>query len=598
MFRGRALRLAAGVLGIMVVVGAWFLLAPRAFGGRLSYVVVARGISMEPAFHAGDLALVRPAEAYSPGQVVAYRSRDLGSIVLHRIVERAGDRYILKGDNNGYLDPEHPQVDDILGALWIRVPVAGSVMSWFRQPPNAAIVVGAAVFLVLVFAEGRRRGLHRRTHGRAASRERPPSGGSARSGLGVAATASAMFLLLGVISFSRPMTTSRTEELPYRHTGSFSYEADVPAGPVYADGVVRTGDPVFLRVVDAIDVTHRYSLDGEATGGVQGRARLLVEISDTNGWKRSLDLQPETSFTGPVFEARGRLDVRALRRLVGSVERATGVVRDAYTVRLGADVRVEGVLSGAAVADTFEPRIDFRLDALQLQVAPAEGARDPFRPVAKGAIRRPVEVPNQVALGGVGISVATARLVVMVGGAVSLLLLALFALAVMRSLRDGEASRIQVRYGGWLVRVHTIEGSMPVADVDTFEDLFRVAERAERMILHEQRHGTHTYVVEDGKLLLRYRIHDEMPVPKPAAPEEVQVDSEMPEEMPEERPEEVPEDLAGPMSSPPPEEAAMSEAEIVETRAPADETEEAPVVPGTPPVGWSDSWAVGPARKR
>jgi hypothetical protein len=284
------------------------------------------------------------------------------------------------------------------------------------------------------------------------------------------------------------------------------------------------------------------------------------------------------------------------------VERATGVIPDAYTVRLGADVRVDGVLGGVTVSDTFSPRVDFRLDALQLQVAQGEGRSDPFHPAAKGTVGRQVAVPNQITLVGIGISVGAVRLVTMLGSLASLLLLAFYAMAELRSLRGGEASRIKARYGPWLVPVREIDGSVPVADVERFEDLFRVADRSERMILHEQRDGTHTYVVEDGKLLLRYRIHDEMPVPKPAVPEEVQVDSEMPEEMPEEileeMPEEVPEDSAGPMSSPPPDEAAIGEAEIVETLASADETEEAPMAPATPSVSWSDSWAVGPARKR
>jgi signal peptidase I len=587
--RGRALRLTAAAIGVALGVAGWFLLAPRALGGRLSYVVVARGTSMEPAFHTGDLAVVRPAESYVPGQVVAYRSRDLGSTVLHRIVERAEDGYVLKGDNNSFLDPEHPRDEDILGALWIRVPVAGSVMGWFRQPVNAAMVAGAAVFLTVAFADGRRRGSNRQRHRHAVSRDRPTSGAPARSGLGVAATASAVFLLLGVISFSRPTSTTLTEELPYRHTSSFSYGADVPPGPVYADGVVRTGDPLFLRVVDAVDVTYGYVLDGEATG-VEGSARLFVEISDTSGWKRSLELKPETSFTGPAFETQGRLDVGALRRLVGSVERATGVIPDAYTVRLGADVRVDGVLGGVTVADMFSPRVDFRLDALQLQVARGEGSSDPFHPAAKGTVRRQVAVPNQITLVGIGISVGAVRLMTILGSFVSILFLAFYALAELRGLRGSEASRINARYGPWLVPVHEIDGSVPVADVERFEDLFRVADRSERMILHEERAGTHTYVVEDGKLLLRYRLHDEKPAPKPAVPEEVPMDSAVPEE--------VLEDSAGPMSSPQPDETAMSEAEIVETLAPADETEEAPVVPATPPVSWSDSWAVGPARKR
>ena len=435
----RALRLTAGAVGIAALVGAWFLVAPRALGGRLSYVVVARGTSMEPAFHTGDLALVRASDTYSPGQVVAYRSRDLGSTVLHRIVERDGDGYVLKGDNNDFLDPEHPTVDDILGALWIRVPVVGSVMSWFRQPANAAMVAGGAVFLAVAFAEGRRRGSHRRRHVLSTSAERSSSGASARNGLGVAAIASAVFLLLAIISFSRPSNTVRTEEVSYRHTGSFSYEAEVAAGPVYPDGVVRTGDPVFLRLVDAIDVTYVYTLEGEAAGSLEGRAGLFVEISTPNGWKRSLELQPVTAFEGPTFAARGRLDVRALRRLVRSVERSTGVVPDAYTVRLGADVRVEGALSGEPVDAKFKPRVALRLDALQLQVVPPESGSDPFRPVAKGSVSRRLETPNKASLLGVRISIGAARLVAIGGFVVSLLLLAFFALGTARGLRGGEA---------------------------------------------------------------------------------------------------------------------------------------------------------------
>jgi signal peptidase I len=584
--RGRLLRLTAGAVGIAALVGAWFLVAPRALGGRLSYVVVARGTSMEPAFHTGDLALVRPADTYSPGQVVAYRSRDLGSTVLHRIVERDGNGYVLKGDNNDFLDPEHPTDDDILGALWIRVPVVGSVMSWFRQPANAAMVAGGAVFLAVAFAEGRRRRSHRGRHVLSTSAERLSSGASARNGLGVAAIASAVFLLLAVISFSRPSTTVRTEEVSYRHTGAFSYEAEVAAGPVYPDGVVRTGDPVFLRLVDAIDVTYVYTLESEEAGGVKGRAGLFVEISIPNGWTRSLELQPETAFTGPMFAARGRLDVRALRRLVRSVEGATGVIPDAYTVRLGADVGVEGALSEEPVDTRFNPRVALRLDALQLQVVPSESGRDPFRSVAKGSVSRGVEIPNKASLLGVGISIAAARLVAMGGTVVSLLLLAFFALGTARGLRGGEASRIHARYGAGLVRVGTIESAVPVADTNTFEDLLRVADRADRMILYEERNGTHTYAVEDGGILLRYRIEDEELAPPPAEEE-----AEEPEES---------EEPAVPAPSPEPEEPEMIDAEIAQVLTAQDEVpdevEEAPAP--THSITWSDSWAVGPARKR
>ena len=57
----------------------------RQIGGSTRYVVT-NGDSMEPLFHSGDLALVRPAGQYKVGDIVAYWSTLLHTVVLHRIV--------------------------------------------------------------------------------------------------------------------------------------------------------------------------------------------------------------------------------------------------------------------------------------------------------------------------------------------------------------------------------------------------------------------------------------------------------------------------------------------------------------------------------
>ncbi len=119
--RSRARRLAAAGLIVALALAAWLLLAPRQLGGRVSYMAVA-GSSMEPRLHRGDLAIVRSSSGYEPGEIVAYRSPELGRAVLHRIVERKGDRYVLKGDNNDFIDPAEPEQGDMVGRLWLRVP--------------------------------------------------------------------------------------------------------------------------------------------------------------------------------------------------------------------------------------------------------------------------------------------------------------------------------------------------------------------------------------------------------------------------------------------------------------------------------------------
>ena len=42
--------------------------------------------------------------------------------MLHRIVRVDGGRFVLKGDNNGFLDEERPTEEQILGTLSVRTP--------------------------------------------------------------------------------------------------------------------------------------------------------------------------------------------------------------------------------------------------------------------------------------------------------------------------------------------------------------------------------------------------------------------------------------------------------------------------------------------
>ncbi len=95
------------VLALGLLAFVWIQLAPHQLGGRSDYVVTS-GISMEPRFHTGDLAIVREQSSYHVGEIVAYHSTMLHTTILHRIVKIQDGHYSFKGDNNGYVDPEQP----------------------------------------------------------------------------------------------------------------------------------------------------------------------------------------------------------------------------------------------------------------------------------------------------------------------------------------------------------------------------------------------------------------------------------------------------------------------------------------------------------
>jgi hypothetical protein len=70
-------------------------LAPPWLGGSTTYLVV-HETSMEPRFRAGDHVVVRRAPDYRVGQIVAYRSRTLDTVVVHRLVRRDDPGYVFK----------------------------------------------------------------------------------------------------------------------------------------------------------------------------------------------------------------------------------------------------------------------------------------------------------------------------------------------------------------------------------------------------------------------------------------------------------------------------------------------------------------------
>ena len=90
----KRIRLRSGLVTLVLLIGvgvAWFYFAPTKIGGSTRYVVT-RGISMEPRFHTGDLAIVRPASNYRVGEIVAYWSTVLHTVVFTGSLPRTAIR--------------------------------------------------------------------------------------------------------------------------------------------------------------------------------------------------------------------------------------------------------------------------------------------------------------------------------------------------------------------------------------------------------------------------------------------------------------------------------------------------------------------------
>src|SRR5659263_32293 len=127
-----------------VLVVAW-LLWPTSLGGQTTLTIVS-GHSMEPTYYTGDLVVTRAA-APKVGDVIVYQPVDVGGArVIHRIVGgNATDGWVMKGDNNSWLDPWRPQGSEVLGIARLHLPQVGKV---------ARLLVSPVVWVGLILIAG------------------------------------------------------------------------------------------------------------------------------------------------------------------------------------------------------------------------------------------------------------------------------------------------------------------------------------------------------------------------------------------------------------------------------------------------------------
>ena len=503
MAQTRATGIAALVAALAVAVATWAFLAPPALGGSTRWVVT-QGSSMEPMLHAGDLALVRAGGDVERGDVVLYEHPRLGAHVLHRIVRVEGGRYVLKGDNNGFVDDVRPSADTIDGRLWVTLPRAGALLMWMRQPLPLAVIVFALAFFALggaaAFAAARRQSPRVSRVGT----PRADGGGTAQAALTVAIACSLGFALLAGLSHTRPATRAQSVPDAYAHVGSFSYGAPVEPSDVYPDGRVDPGEAAFLSLVPALDVAFEYRLESEAASSVRGTTELRAVLSDGGGWTREIPLAEPAAFVGRNARSVGTLDVQSLVSIVDGMKTLTGSGTTTFSLAVVADVVMRGKVDGAAVRSSFSPSLPLLLDTVSLRPDSTDGS--PL--TARRAEAVAVQVPVSMALGGLGVPVGEARTISLLGLLVSLLVVALCAGAFRRTRGRGEPSQLASFFGDRLITISRPPSVEPdrVTELHDAESLCRLAEHLDRVVLHWRNGRDHTYEVDDAGSVFRYRV--------------------------------------------------------------------------------------------
>lgn len=502
------------VLGVALFVVVAAALAPTQVGGYVGYVIIS-GNSMEPGLHKGDLVLTWRSGDYAIGDTVAYRQPKLG-YVIHRIVDFDGEHYTLQGDNNHFIDSYHPAESEIVGERWLRVPGAGKYLVRLREPGiAAAVIVLGITTLGAPFSQGAPQGSGKAPAAGIATRRRPPGGGRAMQTvrentrdlavlIGVAVIA---FGLLAAAAFARPTARETTTPIAYEHSGAFDYVAPVQRHGIYDGTGAETGDPIYTQLSETVAFTFDYRFSAQADHTVAGSIRLDAEVTSDGGWTRTIPLAPATPFDGASTSIAGELILDEVAALVKTLEEETGVVSRRYGLNVVATVDVEGTVGGVPLSTTTRPSLAFDLEPGRMSVSRtllATGA-DPFAPAEPGDVAVPAMVPATLPILGAQVQASTARAIGLAGVGIFLLLGAALALVWAHARHLAVAEEADDGVTIVTVQAPFPRRAGPMVDLESFEDLVRIAARHDGVLLREDQDGETTFAVADRFVTYRYR---------------------------------------------------------------------------------------------
>ena len=478
----------------VLVLALWIIFAPHQLGGRVAYVILT-GNSMEPGYFQGDLVVVRQIKYYQIGDVVAYQHPNIGP-VFHRIVDREGEVFLLKGDNNTWIDSYKPTPEEVIGKIWLRLPKAGDIVKLVRTPTLFVIMVlGVVGFAIMNTTQPDKSSrIHKIFKRKGNKRKGFQYTERTQETIFTISIIGLISLVLAVISFSRPINLSVQDDLILLHEGNFGYSAEVRYN-IYDQNTVLPGDPIFRQITEIFNVDFTYSLLSENGTDIKGTYSLVGEVRDVSGWKHTLTIQSETEFEGSGFSTAGEVDIKDVQSVINNFELRTGLKRSSYIFAVRPIISIQAEAGTLKSQDTFSPALEFILDDFLLHVNSSE-IEEHLNPTQTWTIPRSKTEPNTLGLFSIDLPIFTARLISIIGLVLSLSLGGWLGWQYSQTSKGGPVSQIELLYSSLLVKVLKVPPKKSMVEVDSIEDLVKLAERHNAMIMSATRQNTHTYYLK------------------------------------------------------------------------------------------------------
>ncbi len=319
-------------------------------------------------------------------------------------------------------------------------------------------------------------------------------------------------LLMGIFAFTRPATRTVPEDIQYTHAGVFAYSAPATPG-IYDTNTIQSGEPIFLNLNCSVNVVFKYALISENPQNINGVEQISVRVTDeTSGWQRSVLLKSPEPFSGTSFNTNADLNLCELLSLTQIMEQGTEYFPVNYTLRVIPQITVTGKLGELDLNDSYEPALVFRFNKQQAYLVknntnPLENTvSDPLNPSETRLLRGTRIEANTLPILGLEPEVGSLRSAAVVGLVVSLSGIILLGMGVAKIAHDRE-SYVRMKYGSMVAEVNgnglDLDNPASVIDLASIDDLAKLADRKNAMILHETRGLIHYYLVQGDGIYYR-----------------------------------------------------------------------------------------------
>ena len=498
----------SAAIGFIVIILFWVFFAPVQIGGQAYYLII-NGNSMLPLFHRGDLVVLHKPQEYHVGDIAAYQYPNLG-VVFHRIIGEDAIGYIMQGDHNTWVDGFQPESSDFIGKFWFTLKGTGQILVAIKSPWKLALISGAFCLAI---------GLSMLKRTEKKNKQTKSSGpniidrvenkmASWRDGYWWTMYAIGLLaLVLGIISFTKPLVQTIANKIPFDQSGVFSYSGFADKS-VYDTSKIVTGEPVFMAITCNVNYMFDYVLSpaDSFTGG--GSYQLVAVLQGNNGWKRTFNLTSVTNFTGNEFYAKANLNVCNLRDIIASTESITEVQHLIYSLILSPNVKINGQFMGQELSSSFDPNLSLTIDQQQVFFPVATGLEsDPFKSTSSGFVEMKETGVNTLRIFSWELPVKAGREIAVVLFSIALIGILLPVMIFKKSEKDNERLKARLLLGQSLLetKVSPISENERVVDLTSLEDLAQLADRSASPVFFNQKTLYTDYLVRQENLVFRFR---------------------------------------------------------------------------------------------